>query len=206
MPRGRSPEAGPLTPGVHGRHALLWVNADARLQHLDRRQALVRSIFSPAPLLPPEKAGWANDAAAGTAAPVWADVLRTYDAGQPNHLPWRTPIRDSGEGGVLFVPGLPRKHIAFWREVILVDHHLRDTLLPYLEDGVHLQDFLIDSHRGRPASQPYKPQAFRQAEIRNRIPSNFIGFVDAEVETLIARSCVRNGATIEGRPARTDPG
>ena len=63
-------------------------------------------------------------------------------------------------GGVLFVPVLPRKHIAFWREVVLVDHPLRDTLLPYLEDGVNLRDFLIDSPRGPSPSQPYKPPSF----------------------------------------------
>ena len=110
-------------------------------------------------------------AAAGTDAPVWADVLRAYDAGQPHHLPWRTHIWDSGEGGILFVPGLPRKHVASWREVIFAHHTLRDTILPYLQDGVNLRDFLIDSHRGPSASQLYAPQAFRQAEFRNRIPS-----------------------------------
>lgn len=111
---------------------------------------------------------------------------------------------DSGDGGVLFVPGLPRQHVAFWREVILVDHPLRDTLLPYLRDGVNLGDFLQDSHRGPSASRPYKPDAFRPAEFRNRIPPAFTDFADAEVETLIARGCVAKWSEVRGPdgPAR----
>lgn len=142
-------------------------------------------------------------APAATAAPVWGDVMRVYDARQAPHLPWRTPIWYSGDGGILFVPGLPRQHVAFWREVILVDHPLRDTLLSYLHDGVNLGDFLIDSHRGPSASQPYKPEAFRQAEFGDRYPSGFTDFVDAEVESLIARGCVAKWSDVKG-PAGPD--
>lgn len=151
------------------------------------------------PDLSQQEANWASAAApVDTSAPTWAEVMRPYDAEQPHHLPWLTHIWDSGEGGVLFVPGLPRKHISCWREVILVDHALRDTLLPYLQDGVNLQDFLVDSHRGPSASQPYKPQTFRQAEFKNRIPSRFTSFVDAEVESLIARGCVAKWSDVKG--------
>lgn len=67
-------------------------------------------------------------------------------------------------GGALFAPGIPRKHLAFWREVIPalvapgiprkhlafcrevipVDHPLRVTLPPYLKDGVYLRVILME--------------------------------------------------------------
>ena len=182
------------------------VNADAWIQHLDRRLARVQPVLPPTPLLSQQESFWASAAApVDTSPPTWAEVMRPYDAEQPHHLPWLTHIWDSGEGGVLFVPGLPRKHISFWREVILVDHPLRDTLLPYLQDGVNLRDFLVDSHRGPSASQPYQPQAFRQAEFK-------IGFHLASQASSMRRwslsshvDASRNGAMSRDPTARIGP-
>lgn len=161
-------------------------------------------MLPPAPALSSTETRWASAAAPTVADSTWADASRGYHPEQPPHLPWRTPIWDSGEGGVLFVPGLPRRHVAFWREVILVDHPSRDALLSYLQDGVNLRDFFVDSHRGPSPKQPYKPHAFRHAEFRNRIPSGFTDFVDAEVASPIARGCVARWSDVKGPggPAR----
>lgn len=156
-------------------------------------------MFPVAPDLPDEERDWARAAAPSAVDnPEWADVLRVYGRGHAPRLPWHAPIWDSGEAGVLFVPGLPRRHVAFWDEVILVDHPLRDSLLAYLRDGVNLQDFLIDSHRGPSVQQPYNVASFRQAVFPNRIPSKFVPFVESEVQSLIARGCVAKWSDVKG--------
>lgn len=165
----------------------------------------MRSAFPVAPDLPGEERDWARAVAPSAVDnPEWADVLRVYGRGHAPRLPWHAPIWDSGEAGVLFVPGLPRRHVAFWDEVILVDHPLRDSLLTYLRDGVNLQDFLIDSHRRPSVQQPYNVASFRQAVFPNRIPSKFVPFVESELQSLIARGCVAKWSDVKGPagPAR----
>ena len=58
------------------------------------------------------------------------------------------------------MPGFVRKHVAFWDEVILEGHPLRDELIPYLRDGVSAYDFLVDSSRGPSGALPYNVERF----------------------------------------------
>eukprot|EP00752_Nemacystus_decipiens_P013894 g12334.t1 len=51
---------------------------------------------------------------------------------------------------------------------------------------------------------PGLARAFRPAEFGNRIPSAFIGFVDGEVETLIARGCVTKWQDVRGPDGAPD--
>ena len=52
-------------------------------------------------------------------------------------LPWRTPARDAAAGWSAFVPGLARKYIALWDEVVQQEHPLHDEFDScwYLEYG-----------------------------------------------------------------------
>ena len=99
------------------------VNADAWFRDLDTRQASVGLAFPPVPLLTLDELAWASTAAPASAGmPTWTAVTGGYGEGQSPRFPWHAPIWNSGEGVVLFVPGLPRRHVDFWREFILVDH------------------------------------------------------------------------------------
>ena len=86
----------------------------------ERRWVDTGAIFHPSPTLP-----------------VWADVVRDPMQGPLRRLPWHAPAWDAGAGGRAFVSGFVRKHIAFWDEVILLEHPLRDELISYrcLEHG-----------------------------------------------------------------------
>ena len=70
---------------------------------------------------------------------VWADVFRGPMQGPLRRLPWHALAWDAGAGGTAFVPGFVRKHLAFWGEVILQEHTVRDELILYwcLEHGTN---------------------------------------------------------------------
>ena len=44
-------------------------------------------------------------------------------------LPWHAPAWDASAGGNAFVPGFVRKLEAFWNEVLLQEHPIRDELI-----------------------------------------------------------------------------
>ena len=80
-----------------------------------------------------EEASWAATGARLSAPdmpPGLADVAS--DPRGARRLPWLSPVWDAGEKGRNFVPGFVRKHVAFWGNVILEDHPLRDTFRTYV--------------------------------------------------------------------------
>jgi len=119
------------------------------------------------------------------AVPSWKGVRWSYEAGQPVHLPWHAPVRQAGEGGVDFVPGLPQRQLACWDQVILRDHRERETFLSFLRDGVGVFDMLLPEFRGPPVDQPFDRGRFRGAIFSNRIPPAFRDFVDSEISSLL---------------------
>ena len=100
----------------------------------------MRPTLSSIPQLFADERGWVD---IGTilhllpTLPVWAHVFRDPMQGPLRQLPWHAPAWDAGAGGRAFVSGFVRKHIAFWDEVILLEHPLRDELISYrcLEHG-----------------------------------------------------------------------
>lgn len=79
------------------------------------------------------------------------------------------------------MPGLARKHTAFWGNVFLGEYPLRDTLISYLRDGEDIHDFLIDSHKGPSSHQPFNLDRFPGEVFSNCIPSAFTDFVDTQI-------------------------
>ena len=136
--------------------------------------------------------------------PAWEDVSRHPLQGPLRRMPWRAPIWDSGASGSKFVPGLLRKHAAFWYEIILPDHPLRETLVSYVRDGVSVHEFLLTSHKGTSVESPYNREKFPGAVFANRIPSAHAEFVRTEMQALITRGCVVKWADVRGPegPAR----
>lgn len=124
-----------------------------------------------------------------TRAPVWEDVFREYIPGQPARMPWSALAWDAGDNSGSFVPGLPRRHVAFWKEVILKDH-LRDEFVSFLQEGVGLYDLLLEPYRGLSIDQPYNVDMFPGRAKPNRIPGEFVPFVRDELSSLLARGCV----------------
>ena len=144
-----------------------------------------------------EEASWAATGARLSAPhmpPGLADLAS--DPSGACRLPWLSPVWDAGEKGRNFVPGFVRKHVAFWENVILEDHPLRDTLVSYLRDGVDVHDFLFDSHKGPSSDRPYNVDRFPGAVFANRIPLPFTEFVDMEMQSLIDRGCVVKWADV----------
>lgn len=179
---------------------------------LDARLAQVGSTYPPAPQLSPEEAEWAATGGASASAqlPTREDLFRPYTAGQPARLPWHAPVWDTASDGSGFVPGLPRRHLAFWDEVILQRHPSRDVLLPYLRDGVSLHNLLLPSHQGPSADHPFRVDRFPGLALPNRVPSEFDGFVRGEISALLGRGCVARwddvrGATAPARPRMVMP-
>lgn len=136
--------------------------------------------------------------------PTWEDVSRDPMQGPLRRMPWRAPIWDAGADGSRFVPGLLRKHAAFWDEMILPTHHLREPLMSYVRDGVSVHEFLFESHKGASLDSPYNVGKFPGAVFANRIPPAHAEFVSTEMRTLITRGCVVKWADVRGPagPAR----
>lgn len=144
----------------------------------------------PVPLLPPDEAEWARTgafpAAAGGFPPV-DEVTRDPMKGDLRRLPWQAPVWDA-KG---FVPGFVRAHSGFWKNHILRDHPLRDTLTSYIRDGVDLYDLLLPKYRGTSPLCPYNTDRFPQRIFSNhRWPPEFDRFVDTEMQSLLARGCI----------------
>ena len=83
--------------------------------------------------------------------------------------------------------------------VVQHDHPLRETLVSSLRDGVSVHEFLTASHRGASVDLPYKADKFPGAVFSNHIPPAHADFVDAEMQSLIARGCVVNWPYVRGR-------
>lgn len=132
------------------------------------------------------------------AVPSWEGVRWSYDAGQPVHLPWHAPVWQAGDDGVDFVPGLPRRQLAFWDQVILRDHRERETFLSFLRDGVGVFDMLLPEFRGPSVDQPFNRGRFRGAVFSNRIPPAFRDFVDSEISSLLRLGCVARWDDVRG--------
>ena len=106
--------------------------------------------------------------------------------GDLRRMPWHAPVWDKND----FVPGFVRKHVPFWRDVILKDHPLRDTLVSYLRDGVDIYDLLLEDFKGPSTHLPYNIDRFPGAEFRNYIPQGFDQFVETEISSLLLKGCV----------------
>ena len=108
------------------------MDADERLRHLNHRQACVPPILPSIPPLSAYDSGWVDSWAIlhpSPTMPVWAHVFREPMQGRLRPLPWHAPAWDAGAGGIAFVPSFVRKDLAFWDEVILQEHPLRDELI-----------------------------------------------------------------------------
>ncbi|CAN0225414.1 unnamed protein product, partial [Hapterophycus canaliculatus] len=77
--------------------------------------------------------------------------------GRLRRLPWHAPVWGAGPDGKKLVSGLPRKHVDFWDNVIL---RVRDTLIPFVRDGVSLHSLLLDDFRGPWVDLPYEIDRF----------------------------------------------
>lgn len=107
--------------------------------------------------------------------------------------------------GNLTRPGAASEAREIWSDVVLAAHTLRDMFLPYNHNGVNWRHFLIDSHRGPPDRQSYRPIAFREVSCHNHIPSEFTSFVDAEVQSLFTQECVPPWIDARTRPVYSWP-
>ena len=145
--------------------------------------------------LPPELEEW----------PTWTDVSRDPMQGPLRRMPWRAPIWDGGASGSKFMPGLMRKHTAFWDDVVLPGHHLREALESYVRDGVSVHKFLVKSHKGTSVDSPYNGDKFPGAVLANLIPPAHAASVKAEVRALIARGCLVKWTNVRAPAGRERP-
>ena len=138
--------------------------------------------------------------------PQESDVFRPYTMGDPARMPWHAPVWDAGLAGSKFVPGLPRRHLPFWSEVILKDHPSRDVLLPYLKDGVSLHNLLVPPYAGPSAEQPFQASCFPEGAVfRNRIKPEFEDFVVKELDSLLAKGCIAKWSDVRGPSGPAHP-
>ena len=102
------------------------------IRHLNHRQTDVRPILPSTPQLSADEHRWVDTWAIlnpTPTLPVWTDVFRDPMQWPLRRLPWQAPAWDTGAGGSAFAPGFVRKHEAFWDEVVLQEHPLRDELI-----------------------------------------------------------------------------
>ena len=161
-------------------------------RQLDQRQALVQPILPATLALDMAEFEWVSSGGLPAALgewPTWADVSRDPMQGLLRRMPWRAPIWDARASGRKFVPGLLRKHAAFWNEVVLPEHHLREALGSYVRDGVSVHEFLAKSHKGTSVDSPHDGDKFPGAVFANRIHPAHAAFFEAEMRALIARGC-----------------
>ena len=112
---------------------------------------------------------------------------------------------DAGASGSKFVPGLLRKHAAFWDEVVLPGHHLDEALRSYVRDGVSVHEFLVRSRKGTSVDSPYNGDKFPGGVCADWIPPAHAACVKAEMRALIARGCVVKWTDVRGPAGRERP-
>ena len=176
-------------------------------QYLDARLAEVSVTYPSQPSLSPEEAEWVAAGAASKSAhmPQWSDVFRPYTEGVTARLPWHAPVWDAGSGGSGFVPGLPRRHLPFWADVILREHPSRNVLIPYLRDGVSVHNLLVSPYAGPSADQPFRVDTLQEVERGNRIPPAFDDFVREKLRSLLDRGCIAQWSKVRGPTGSARP-
>lgn len=102
------------------------------------------------------------------------------------------------------MPDLLRKHAAFREEMVLPTHHLRESPVAYVRDGVSVHEFFTESHKGTSVVSLYNVGKFPGAVFANPIPPPHAAFVRTEMRTLITRGCVAKWADVRSPmgPAR----
>ena len=94
--------------------------------------------------------------------------------------------------------------VAFWDEVILQGHPLRDELISYLRDGVNVHDVFTDSFRGPSKAYPYNAERFPVAVFANHILSLLRQFRRRQDaipgRARVHREVVRRGPSGPARP------
>ena len=83
------------------------------------------------------------------------DVINDPMQGPLRRMPWDAPVWNAGVNGDQFVPGLVRRQVDFWHDIIPPGHPLRDTLVSYLRDGARLHDLLLSEYRGPSTDCPH---------------------------------------------------
>ena len=109
-----------------------------------------------------------------------------------------------GRAGASSCPACCENTRAFWDEVVLLGHHLREALGSYVRDGVSVYEFLVKSHKGTSVDSLYNGDKFPGAVFANRIPPAHAAF-KAEMRALIARGCVVKRTDVRGPAGRERP-
>ena len=89
-----------------------------------------------------------------------------------------------------FAPGGLPQEFPFSRDVLLVGHPDRTTILTWVRDGVSVYEFLLPVARGLSVQHPFKSVVFPGEKLPNRVSDAFHGFVAGEVATLVRRGCL----------------
>ena len=113
----------------------------------------------------------------------------------------RMPVMGRASSQVGFV----RKHVDVWDGVVLQGPPLRDTLVPYMFEGVSVHELLIASHRQRSMGCPCNVGKFQGAVFANRTPPAHAGFVDAEMPFFITQGCVAKRKDVRRRAGPERP-
>ena len=98
------------------------------------------------------------------------------------------------------MPGFARKHVAFWDEVVLEGHPLRDELISYLRDRIRSTTFCLILP-GSIESSSVQRGMFSGSSVAvfaNRIPSSHASFVDTEMKSLVERGCAVKWSDVRG--------
>ena len=83
------------------------------------------------------------------AAP-WDSISPEWE-GPACTAPWDIPVRVGDD----FVPAGLSREFPFWRDVLLIDHPHRTTILTWAKNGVSVYKFLLPDARGLSVEQPF---------------------------------------------------
>ena len=88
------------------------------------------------------------------------------------------------------MPGGLSREFLFCRDVLLIDHPDRTTILTKVRNGVSVYEFLLPDARGVSVEHPFNPVVFPGEKLPNRVPEEFREFIAGEVATLVRRGCL----------------
>ena len=113
----------------------------------------VRLSFPVNPVLLSPEAEWAAEAfrpRSAREAASWDSISPDWE-GAACTARWDVPVRVGDD----FVPGGLSREFPFWRDVLLIDHPDRNTILTSVRDGVSVYEFLLPDARGVSVEKPF---------------------------------------------------
>ena len=103
-----------------------------------------------------------------------------------------------------FVSGHVQTALQYWKETILIIHHLRGEFLGYI-GGVPVSEFIDPGPAGTLKGFQFKRVDATPVELPNHVPTSHDGWKNTEIESLVQKGSLAPWATVVNMKAQPRP-